>query len=204
MNKIFKIIAKSPTIIRRIVRSWFWQRIFECPELNIGDGAQIIGENRMRIGKGFRAGRMLWLEAVTQYGFQELTPNLIIGERLSVSDCVHIACAFKLTIGNDVLLGSKVHITDHNHGKYRGTTVSLPNEPPAKRILTGSPVYIGNNVFICDGVVVLPGTYIEDGVIIGANSVVNGHLSSYTMYVGTPAKAIKFFDIEKKSWCVIQ
>jgi acetyltransferase-like isoleucine patch superfamily enzyme len=203
LAKLYRIAAKAPNMLRRQVRSWLWARILDCPGLQVGDGALIIGDHRMRVGTGFRAGRMLWMEAVTKYGQQALTPTLHIGERLSASDGVHIACAFKVTIGNDVLIGSKVHITDHNHGNYDGPASSLPIEAPATRSLTGSSVYIGNRVFLSDGVVVLPGSYIEDGVIVGANSVVNGNLKRNTICVGAPAKPLKKFDNEKKEWIKI-
>jgi lipopolysaccharide O-acetyltransferase len=155
----------------------------------------------MRIGTGFRAGRGLWMEAVTHYGPQTLSPSLRIGHRFSASDAVHIACAFDVSIGNDVLVGSKVHITDHNHGRYEGEDgISSPLDPPASRPLHGAPVRIGNRVFLADGVVVLPGSDIGDGAIVGANSVVRGRLLPNTIYAGTPARPIREFHEESKTW----
>ncbi|WP_431288686.1 hypothetical protein [Roseateles chitinivorans] len=133
MDKIFRIAAKGPGLLRQRVRSWLWQRILGCQGLQVGDAALIVGDRRMKIGAGFRAGRGLWMEAVTRYGPQTLTPTLRIGERFSASDGVHIACAFEVSIGDDVLVGSKVHITDHNHGLYQGTAASSPQESPASR-----------------------------------------------------------------------
>lgn len=54
---------------------------------------------------------------------------------------------------------------------------------------------IGNNVFIGNGVKVLPCAVIGDNVIIGANSVVTKSLASNKIYGGTPAKEIS--DITK-------
>ena len=154
----------------------------------------------MQIGAGFRAGRMLWMEAVTKYGEQRLLPTLRIGERFSASDGVHIACAYDLSIGNDVLVGSKVHITDHNHGLYQGTEASSPLESPASRTLSGAAVRIGDRVFLADGVVVMPGSVIGDGAIIGANSVVRGYLPSNSICAGAPARPIKLFDATTRFW----
>jgi lipopolysaccharide O-acetyltransferase len=204
MSKLLRIAAKGPALLRQRIRSWLWQRILGCRDLQIGHGALIIGDRRMKIGAGFRAGRGLWMEAVTQYGGQTLTPALRIGERFSASDGVHIACAFDLSIGHDVLVGSKVHITDHNHGLYQGTEASSPQEAPATRPLSGATVRIGDRVFLADGVVVMPGSDIGDGAIVGANSVVRGRLPGNTIYAGAPARPLKRFDATTRSWIRVE
>ena len=50
---------------------------------------------------------------------------------------------------------------------------------------------IGNDVWIGQNAVILPGTHIGDGAIIGANSVVGSDVAPYTIVVGNPAKMIK-------------
>lgn len=52
------------------------------------------------------------------------------------------------------------------------------------------PITVGNNVFIGYGCTVLPGTVINDNVIIGANSVIIGELISNSVYAGVPARRI--------------
>jgi len=42
-------------------------------------------------------------------------------------------------------------------------------------------IMIGSNVWIGRGSIILPGSVIEDGVIIGAHSVVKGHLKANCM-----------------------
>lgn len=51
-------------------------------------------------------------------------------------------------------------------------------------------IHIGNNVFIGYNSIILPGTVIEDNVIIGAGSVVRGKIEENSIYVGNPAKKI--------------
>lgn len=201
---ILKFIAKGPRLFRQMIRSFLWQRILSCRGLQLGDHALIIGEKYISLGENFRAGRGLWLEAVAQYRHQSFKPSLRIGERFSASDWVHIACAFDLYIGDDVLIGSKVHITDHNHGSYHSHYTSDPEDPPSCRQLSGGPVRIGNSVFLADGVIVLPGSDIGDGAIVGANSVVRGLLPGNTIYAGIPAKPIKRFEISTRSWIPIK
>ena len=54
-----------------------------------------------------------------------------------------------------------------------------------------APILIGNNVWIGRGCLICEGAIIEDGVVVGANSVVKGRLVKDTIYAGAPAKAIK-------------
>ena len=56
---------------------------------------------------------------------------------------------------------------------------------------------IGNDVWIGQNAVILPGVHIGDGAIIGANSVVGSDVPAYTIVVGNPAKEVrKRFDSE--------
>ena len=67
-----------------------------------------------------------------------------------------------------------------------------PSEMPFK----GDTV-IGNDVWIGQNAVVLPGVHIGDGAIIGANSIVGSDVDPYTIVVGNPAKPLrKRFDDE--------
>lgn len=70
--------------------------------------------------------------------------------------------------------------------------------PPATEDLPlkGDTV-IGNDVWIGQNAVILPGVHIGDGAIIGANSVVGSDVEPYTIMAGDPAKVLrKRFDDE--------
>ena len=67
-----------------------------------------------------------------------------------------------------------------------------PSEMPFK----GDTV-IGNDVWIGQNAVILPGVHIGDGAIIGANSIVGSDVDPYTIVAGNPAKPLrKRFDDE--------
>lgn len=51
-------------------------------------------------------------------------------------------------------------------------------------------IKIESNIFIGHKSIILPGTYIESNVIVGAGSVVKGRLVKNTVYAGVPAKPI--------------
>jgi len=91
-------------------------------KLNVGPRAYLRGLTSISMGEDFSAGEGLWLEAVTHYGNERFAPKLVIGNHVHVSHWSHIACTNSVTIGDHVLIGSKVMITDHN-------TVSLEPMP---------------------------------------------------------------------------
>ena len=65
-------------------------------------------------------------------------------------------------------------------------------EPPEMKDLPikGDTV-IGNDVWIGQNALILPGVHVGDGAIIGANSVVSKDVSPYTVVAGNPARVIR-------------
>lgn len=65
-------------------------------------------------------------------------------------------------------------------------------EPPEMKDLPikGDTV-IGNDVWIGQNALILPGVHVGDGAIIGANSVVGKDVSPYTVVAGNPARVIR-------------
>ena len=116
-------------------------------------------------------------------------PHLRIGDNVSLGEYSHITCADKITIGNGVLTGRFVLITDNSHGN---NTKEETNTPPLARMIhSNGPVHIGDNVWIGDKVTILPNVTIGKGCIIEANAVVTKDIPEYSVVAGIPAKIIK-------------
>lgn len=126
--------------------------------------------------------------------------TLFIGNNCEIGDNVHLVAYEKLIIGNNVLMASKIFISDTNHGAYSGDDQSSPSTSPNSRPLTTKPVVIGDNVWIGENVCVLPGVNIGSGSIIGANSVVNKDIAANCIAVGIPAIVKKKFFNNEKIW----
>lgn len=126
--------------------------------------------------------------------------TLFIGDNCEMGDLTHIVAHEKVEIGNNVLIASKCFISDTNHGVYKGDNQDPPQTPPNQRNLVSKPVLIGNNVWIGENVVILPGSNIGDGCIIGANSVVCSDIEPNSISVGAPSKVIKKWNSNKLHW----
>lgn len=126
---------------------------------------------------------------------------LSFGNNVQLNDYVHITAMESVTIGNNVLMASKIYISDCSHGSYGGgKNDSNPNEIPIDRKLHAKPVVIKDNVWLGEFVSILPGVTIGKGTIIGANSVVSKSLPDYVIAVGSPALPIKKFNFETQTW----
>lgn len=120
---------------------------------------------------------------------QQSCPELNIGNHVSLGEYSHITCTRRVVIGNGVLTGRFVLITDNAHG---GTAKKeLVIAPASRTIVSKGEVVIGNNVWLGDKVTILPGIHIGDGAVIGANSVVTKNIPAYAVACGNPARIIK-------------
>lgn len=155
------------------------------------------GKRFISVKDGFTTGRYCRIET---YPINN-EKTLFFGENVQINDFVHITAMKKVSIGNNVLIASKVYISDCSHGSYSGDeNDSDPMIPPSDRKLFSKDVIIEDNVWLGEFVSVLPGVTIGAGTIVGANSVVSKNLPSYVIAVGTPAKPIKKYDFQSQRW----
>jgi acetyltransferase-like isoleucine patch superfamily enzyme len=157
----------------------------------------IRGKKHIQVSKGFTTGVGCRIEAYPNNNKIALT----FGENFQMNDYVHITAMESVTIGNNVLLASKIYISDCTHGSYAGDFHDCnPNTIPKDRPLFSKPVVIKDNVWLGEFVSVLPGVTIGKGTIVGANSVVSKSLPENVVAVGSPAKPIKKFNFETSRW----
>jgi acetyltransferase-like isoleucine patch superfamily enzyme len=100
-------------------------------------------------------------------------------------------------IGSYCAIGEDVTIITSNHN-YNYPSIQYTfyaenfGETPYKNNVDKDPVVIiGNDVWIGDRVLILPGVKIGNGVCIGAGSIVTKDIPSFSIVAGIPAKVIK-------------
>ncbi|MBQ9034058.1 MAG: CatB-related O-acetyltransferase [Oscillospiraceae bacterium] len=135
-------------------------------------------------------------------------PNIRVGDFTYIADSdfeSHVTHFYpwsrdKLMIGKfcQIAAGVEFVMNDANHQINAVTTFPFYTlegwdmEPPAPSDMPfkGDTV-IGNDVWIGQNAVILPGVHIGDGAIIGANSVVGSDVAPYTIVIGNPAKVLR-------------
>ncbi|SMG16793.1 acyltransferase [Fibrobacter sp. UWB13] len=124
-------------------------------------------------------------------------PSLMIGAYCDFGAFNHITCTNKMTIGNNVLTGKWVTISDNNHGD---SSMEMLKMHPLKRpIISKGPVVIEDDVWIGDKATILSGVHIGKGAIIAANAVVTKNVPAYSVAAGNPAKIIKQPTLQRDS-----
>lgn len=156
----------------------------------------IRGKKYIDLGKYLTTGVGCRLDAFPQ----EEKVVLKFGNNVQINDYVHIAAVENISIGDDVLIASKVFISDHNYGNYSGDFQDNPNSIVAQRELSSKPIVIENNVWIGEFVSILPGVRIGKNSIIGAMSVVTKDIPSNCIAIGSPARVVKKYNFETNQW----
>lgn len=141
-------------------------------------------------------------------------PNIIVGDFSYIADSEferHVTNFYpwsrdKLIIGKfcQIAAGVEFIMNDANHQMSAVSTFpfytlegwDMASPAPSDMPFKGDTV-IGNDVWIGQNAVILPGVHIGDGAIIGANSVIGSNVNPYTVVVGNPARELrKRFDDE--------
>ena len=137
-------------------------------------------------------------------------PGVQIGDQVFISRGVIVGCkGGAIKIGNETTIGPycTLHSVDASHisigdcciiagycylaggANYKFDRTDIPivkqGWDPGKGIQLGSDVWLGGSTVVVDG------SSIEEGCIIGANSLVNHTIPAYSIAVGSPAKVKK-------------
>lgn len=156
--------------------------------------ARIHNPRFMTIGSSVTAEPGLVIEAHSTFAGDSFDPRITIGNRVSFGYHCHVGCINEVTIGDDVLVASRVFISDHSHGNSHGQDLDIP--PARRRLFSKGAIRIGCNVWIGEGVSILPGVTIGNNSIVGANSVVTHDVPENSVFAGIPARLIR--RLEKK------
>ena len=141
-------------------------------------------------------------------------PNIIVGDFTYIADSEfesHVTHLYewigdKLIIGKFCQIASGVEFVMNGANHQMNSISTYPfytlegwdmKAPEDSDLPLKGDTVIGNDVWIGQNAVILPGVHIGDGAIIGANSVVGSDVDPYTIVIGNPARVLrKRFDDE--------
>lgn len=151
--------------------------------------------------------------------------NISLGNSCRIDDfCVlaagtggiTIGCHVHIAVGSTIIGTGKVTLSDFSglssrvaiyssSDDYSGKTMTNPTVPSAYTGVIHADVYLGKHVIIGSGSVVLPGVVLEEGVAIGALSLVTKSCKAFGIYAGNPARFVKerkrdLLALEKKAF----
>ncbi len=135
-------------------------------------------------------------------------PNIIVGEFSYIADSdfeSHVTHHYewngdRLIIGKFCQIAAGVEFVMNGANHQMNSVSTYPfftmkgfeaKAPESTDMPYKGDTVIGNDVWIGQNAVILPGVHIGDGAIVGADSVVGSDIPPYTVVVGNPARAIR-------------
>jgi len=173
-----------------ILRSlWIRNAFHHCgSDLYIGRIGEIINPERISIGHRVSFGNN-FIMIVNPRHKADNNAEIVIGNDCCFGADNHFTCNCGITIGNHVLTGKRVTISDNNHGLSTREMMDLP--PRLRQVVSKGPIHIGDRVWIGENAIILSGVSIGDGSIIAAGAVVTKDVPAYCVAAGNPAKIVK-------------
>jgi acetyltransferase-like isoleucine patch superfamily enzyme len=174
--------------IRRLRSYWLHPIFANCHNTVIfGKIGRIYGSKCITVAEKTKFGDFCYLTTWPDYVQQK--PVLEIGAHCNFGGFNHITCTNKIFIGNNVLTGRWVTISDNNHGDTSQEMLQM--HPSDRPVVSKGPVIIEDDVWIGDKATILAGVHIGKGAVIAANAVVTNDVPAYSVAAGNPAKIIK-------------
>lgn len=114
--------------------------------------------------------------------------NIVLGDRLHLGANSSLWAGpgkGRILLGDDVLIAPNVMVTAANYRFDDGS-------PVTDQAMDEIDIVIGSDVWIGYGAVILAGSTIGDGAIIGACAVVRGEIPKGAVAVGNPARVVRY------------
>ena len=110
----------------------------------------------------------------------------LIGNNTTIRefDSVLVGDNKSISIGSDCMLGSNIKI-------WNGELHPIYSVSNKKRLNNAESIDIGDHVWIGSDVIVLKGSKISGGSVVGLRSLVKGKVEKNTLVVGSPARQIR-------------
>lgn len=181
------MIKKFLWLLRGIMYKPFWGAFGFLSY--IGSPILILGSRNIFIGNKVRIFPNARMECHNK-------GRIMIGDNTSIAQGVHIISAGGriVEIKQNTTFSANVFITNIDHGYQKIGVHILEQEDSIKNTV------IGENCFIGYGAVIQAGTTLGKQCIVGSNAVVRGIFPDYCVIVGVPARIVKRYDADTKSW----
>jgi acetyltransferase-like isoleucine patch superfamily enzyme len=121
--------------------------------------------------------------------------TLALGEGTSINTYSRIECGCLVVLGNNVLIGPNVYISDRSH-TYDNILIPIKDQGYTIK----GKLEIGDNTWIGIHACVIGNVKIGKGCVIGANAVVTKDIPDYSVVVGNPARIVKQYNTESGKW----
>jgi galactoside O-acetyltransferase len=127
---------------------------------------------------------------------------------IDIGNYIHIAVFSSLIGAGNISLADFCNISSRvgiysSNDDYSGGALTNPTVPPEFTNVHHADVKIGRHAIVGAGTIILPGVKLEEGVAVGALSLVKKDCQAFGIYIGAPVKKIgerkrDLLELEKK------
>lgn len=164
----------------------------------IDRSCDVRGIERMSFGHNVVVQRDCWLNIA--FDHPRPGPMLTIGQGTNIGRRSTISAANRIAIGNFVLVGPNVFITDTQHA-YQDIHTPIMLQGIST---SDAQVSIGDGSWLGINSVVMGNITIGKNCVVGANTVVNRDIPDYCVVVGNPARIVKIHDTVAGTWVSVR
>lgn len=150
--------------------------------VQISDRTSVYGVSRITLGDNVRIDDFCVISAGTG--------GIDIGNHVHIAVGATLIGAGKITLCDFVGISSRASIYSSNDD-YSGAAMTGPTLPSQFTNVRHADVFMGKHVIVGSGSIVLPGVTLEEGVAVGALSLVHKRCEAFGIYVGNPVRRIK-------------
>jgi acetyltransferase-like isoleucine patch superfamily enzyme len=197
-KRLFRLILQAQEDFdRRNTEEMLSRLRYRGARIQVPSSVRLTGAQYIEIGDDTVFQPYSRMDAVDYYipTGQKFHPRLSIGARCSIEFNVHIGACYSVEIGDDVMIAGRVYISDHVHN-YADPAKPVSRQPLSEpgRIVIGSGSHIG------EGVCIFPNVSLGEHVVVGANAVVTKDIPAFCVAAGVPARILRHYDFERRSW----
>lgn len=177
-----KIIGIINVVIKKIV---YGKKInfLGIPEFDVLSRISIKQGSKISIGNHFKIRSNSYIAAVDG-------SNIIIGDHVFINRNCNIICRDSIVIGEQCLFGPNVVIYDHDH---------CFNNSGIEKGYKTAPIVIEAKCWVGAGSMILRGTHIGTGSIIGAGTVIKGEIPAHSLVVSKGNRDVEIKPIKNNS-----
>ena len=151
-------------------------------DVRISEQARFYGAERIALGDAVRIDDFCVLSAGAG--------GIDIGRHVHLAVGCSLIGAGRISLSDFSGLSSRVSVYSSSDD-YSGASLTNPTVPEDYRAVTHADVFLGRHVIVGAGSVILPGAVLEDGVAVGALSLVTKRCAAFGIYAGHPARRLK-------------
>jgi acetyltransferase-like isoleucine patch superfamily enzyme len=198
---VLTLLSGLPTPLGPVMRSMAYRTVLGGmgSDCSIEPNVRLLVPRRIFLGNRVTLGERCLLDANTPQGRIELQDDVrlsrecyivtgkgevVIGPKSHIGHRCLMYGTRDIRIGRDALLANDVQLICGNH------TFARRDIPIRAQPVAGAPIVIEDDVYLGASAIVLGGTTIGKGCVVGAGAIVTRSLPPYSIATGIPARVV--------------